>query len=75
MFTSVNRSVVLPACPEITLRWRPVEAAKTGSGGNAEQAAPAERWGASFTALSDSKVRGCTRLGAPHLDRVTAGNP
>jgi hypothetical protein len=44
------------------MKWISLEAAKKSGSGSAgaEEAGPDRRWGASFTALSDSKARTCT---------------
>lgn len=41
-------------CAEFMFRWKPLETVK---GAGTEETAPAARWGASLTALSDTKVR------------------
>lgn len=41
-------------CAEFMFRWKPLETVK---GTGTEETAPAARWGASLTALSDTKVR------------------
>jgi hypothetical protein len=44
---------------EFSFRWKPLEAVK---GAGTEETAPVPRWGACFTALSDTKVHSLHHL-------------